>query len=54
MKYYSTIMEALEKRIERIPLGKVVKLSEILGGHKEPEIVAGAKILLMKYGIKYE
>lgn len=54
MKDCSAILEALEKRIEGIPQESVVKLSELVGKHKEREIVAAAKMLLKKYGIQYK
>lgn len=54
MKDYSTIMEAIERKIEGIEPGQAVKLDEITGGRNEREIVAGAKMLLKKYGIQYQ
>lgn len=54
MKDYSTILEAIEQKIECLNPGDAVNLSEITGGRNEREIVAGAKLLLKKYGIPYE
>ena len=54
MKDYSTIMEAIERKIEGIEPGQAVKLDEITGGRKEKEIIAGTKMLLKKYGIQYQ
>lgn len=51
---YSTILEAIEQKIECLNPGDAVNLSEITGGRNEREIVAGAKMLLKKYGIPYE
>ena len=51
---YSTILEAIEEKIELIQPGDTVNLSEITGGRKEKEIVAGTKLLLKKYGISYK
>lgn len=53
MKKYSTILEAIERKIEGVQPGSAVKLSEIIGNHKEEEIIATTKMLLRKYGIKY-
>ena len=52
MKSNSTILEAIERKIEGIQPGSAVKLSDIIGNHKEEEIIATTKLLLMKYGIK--
>ena len=54
MKDYSTILEAIERKIESIEPGQAVKLDEITGGRKEKEIIAGTKMLLKKYGIPYQ
>lgn len=51
---YSTILEAIEGKIELIQPGEIVNLSEITGGRKEKEIIAGTKMLLKKYGISYQ
>ena len=53
MKEYSTILEAIEQKIEGIKPGSAVKLSEIIGNHKEEEIIATTKMLLRKYGVEY-
>ena len=50
---YSTILEAIEQKIEGIQPGSAVKLSEIIGTNKEKEIVTATKMLLRKYGIEY-
>lgn len=52
MKKNSTILEAIEQKIEGINLGSAVTLSDIIGNHKEPEIIAATKMLLRKYGIE--
>ena len=52
MKKYSTILETIERNIEGIKPGSAVKLSEIIGNHKEEEVIATTKLLLLKYGIK--
>ena len=54
MKDYSTILEAIEQKIECIEPGQAVNLDEITGGCKEKEIIAGTKMLLKKYGIQYQ
>lgn len=54
MKDYSTILEAIERKIESIDPGQAVNLDEITGGRKEKEIIAGTKMLLKKYGIRYQ
>lgn len=54
MKDYSTILEAIERKIERIEPGQAVNLEEITQGRKEKEIIAGTKMLLKKYSIKYK
>lgn len=53
MKGISTILEAIERKIEGINPGSAVKLSDIIGNHKEEEIIAATKMLLRKYGIQY-
>ena len=53
MKNNSTILETIERKIEGINPGSAVKLSNIIGNHKEEEIIATTKMLLRKYGIKY-
>lgn len=53
MKKYSTILEAIERKIEGLEPGTTVRLSGIIGNHDEKEIVAATKILLMKYGIRH-
>lgn len=53
MKEYSTILEAIEQKIEGIQPGSAVKLSEVIGNRKEKEIIAATKMLLRKYGIEY-
>ena len=53
MKDYSTILEAIEQKIEYLEPGQAVNLDEITGGSKEKEIIAGTKMLLKKYGITY-
>jgi len=53
MKKDSTIMEAMERKIESIPLGKPVRLSEIVSDNEKPEYIKAAKMLLAKYGVEY-
>lgn len=53
MKEYSTIIEAIEQKIEGIQPGSAVKLYEVIGNRKEKEIIAATKMLLRKYGIEY-
>lgn len=53
MKKNSTILEAIERKIEGINPGSAVTLSDIIGNHKEAEIIAATKMLLRKYGIEY-
>lgn len=53
MKDFSTILETIERKIEGINLGSAVTLSDIIGNHKEEEIIAATKMLLRKYGIQY-
>lgn len=53
MKDESTIIEALEQKIESIPLGKTVRLPEIVNAYKEPKYIEAAKMLLKKYGVEY-
>lgn len=48
---YSTILEAIEQKIEGIQPGSAVKMSEIIGTSEEKEIIAATKMLLRKYGI---
>lgn len=48
---YCTILEEIEQKIECMNPGEIVNLSEITGGRKEKEIIAGTKMLLKKYGI---
>lgn len=50
---YSTILEAIEQKVETIQPGSAVKLSDIIGDRKEREIIAATKMLLRKYGIEY-
>lgn len=52
MKDYSTILEAIEEKLESIQPGSAVRLSEIIGDHKEKEIIAAAKMLIRKYGLQ--
>lgn len=53
MKEYSTILETIERKIEGIQPGSVVCLYDIIGNHKEAEIIAATKMLLRKYGIEF-
>lgn len=53
MKDFSTILESIERKIEGINPGSAVTLSDIIGNHKEEEIIAATKMLLRKYGIEY-
>lgn len=53
MKGTSTILEAIERKIEGIQPGTTVHLYGIIGNHDEKEIVAATKMLLRKYGIEY-
>lgn len=53
MKKYSTILETIERKIEGILPGSTVCLYDIIGNHKEAEIIAATKMLLRKYGIQY-
>lgn len=53
MKDNSTILETIERKIERIQPGTTVHLSEIIGQQAEKEIVAATKMLLRKYGIEF-
>ena len=53
MKDYSTITDALEEKIASIPLGKTVRLAEIVSAYKEPKYIEAAKMLLKKYGVEY-
>jgi len=50
---FSTILEAIERKIEGIQPGSIVHLTEIIGNRKEKEIIAATKMLLRKYGIEY-
>lgn len=52
MKDYSTILEAIEEKLESIQPGSAVRLSEIIGDHKEKEIIAATKMLIRKYGLQ--
>lgn len=54
MKDYSTILDAIERKIKYINPGEIVNLDEITMGRKEKEIVDCTKMLLKKYGIKYK
>lgn len=53
MKDNSTILETIERKIEGINPESAVKLSNIIGNHKEEEIIATTKMLLRKYGIEF-
>ena len=53
MKGTSTILEAIERKIEGVQPGSTVCLYDIIGNHKEAEIIAATKMLLRKYGINY-
>ena len=53
MKKYSTILDAIERKIEGLEPGTTVRLSGIIGNYDEKEIVAATKILLRKFGIEY-
>lgn len=50
---FSTILEAIEQKIECIQPGTIVHLTEIIGTNKDKEIIAATKMLLRKYGVEY-
>lgn len=52
MKKFSTILDSIERKIEGVQPGSAVRLSDIIGNHKEEEVIVTTKLLLMKYGIK--
>lgn len=54
MKDYTRALESIEEKIDSIKPGSTVRLAEIIGNYKEKKIIAAARMLLMKYGIKYE
>ena len=54
MKDYTRALEAIEEKIDSIKPGSTVRLVDIIGNYKEKKIIAAARMLLMKYGIKYE
>lgn len=54
MKDYSTILDAIERKIKYLNPGDIVSLEEITMGRNEKEIVDCTKMLLKKYGIPYE
>ena len=53
MKKNSTVLETIERKIEGINHVNAVKISDIIGNHKEKEVIATTKMLLRKYGIEY-
>lgn len=54
MKDYTRALQDIEDKIDSIKPGSTVRLADIIGNYKAKKIIAAARMLLMKYGIKYE